>query len=349
MLRVLIRCDASAAIGFGHLMRCIALAQRLKASGDQVTFLIRKEPAAVRILRQAGLPAIWLPRGCALGRVVGRLKQLIEASRAAGRSPWVVVDSYEATQRQSRAALASGARVLVVNDAGDAPAHVHAIVNPNLDAARAWYPNANGARLLLGAPYALLRCEFQTVLRPASANTVRRILVTLGGSDTGNRTELVLRGLGLLDERRRRALDIHVVLGFGNRRGAAMRRLARQLGLRCRVHQGVDRMAPMLSRADVAITAAGGTVFEAARCGVPLAMVVLANNQRRNAAAFVRRGLGLRLGHAETLTPRAVANGIARLLDDAPLRAAMRARGRALVDGQGAGRIRQAMASMEPT
>lgn len=363
MLRVLIRCDASAAIGFGHLMRCLALAQRLKASGDQVTFLIRKEPPAARILRQAGLPAVWLPRGCALNTVLGRLKPMIESSRAAGQSPWVVVDSYEATQRQCRAALASGARVLVMNDAGNAPAHAHAIVNPNLDAARAWYPNANGARLLLGARYALLRREFHTVAARSAARgtpspagrgparspaaAVKRILVTMGGSDAGNRTALVLRGLGLLDERRRRALEIHVVLGFGNQHSAAIRRLARQLGLRCRVHEGVDRMAPMLARADVAITAAGGTVFEAARCGVPLAMVTLAKNQQRNAAAFARRGLGLRLGNAETLTPRAVVNGIARLLDDAPLRALMRARGRALIDGQGPSRIRQAMAAME--
>jgi len=374
-MRVLIRCDASAAIGFGHLMRCIALAQRLKASGDQVSFLIREEPAAVRILRQAGLPAVWLPRRCALNTVLGRLKRLVASSRAAGQSPWVVVDSYEAPQRQSRAALAAGAQVLVVNDAGHAPAHVHAIVNPNLDASRAWYPNANGARLLLGAPYALLRREFHTVRRSASAaaarrvaarsaargtsspagivparslaGTVKRILVTLGGSDAGNRTALVLQGFGLLEERRRRALEIHVVLGFGNGRAVVITRLARQLGLRCRVHRGVDRMAPMLARADMAITAAGGTLFEAARCGVPLAMVTLAKNQQRNAAAFARRGLGLRLGSAATLTPRAVANGITRLLDDAPLRASMRARGCALIDGQGPRRIRQAMAAME--
>lgn len=343
MLDVLVRCDASAEIGFGHLMRCIALAERLTAAGDAVTFLIREEEGAARILRRAGLDAVWLPRRCALGTVLGRLQRIVAEGRSAGRRPWVVLDSYEAPQRQSETALEAGAQVLVVDDLGSMVDGVQMIVNPNLDAAPAWYPHRNGTRLLLGAPYVLLRREFREVPRREAAAEVRRLLVTLGGSDAHNRTALILNGLSLLEERWRRALEVDVVLGFGSTHAEAVERLAATLPLRCRVHRSVDRMAALFAGADMAVTAAGGTVYEAARFGVPVAMVTLSEHQQRNAEAFVRSGLGVALGDAAALTPQSAATAIGALLEDARLRVAMSARGPALIDGQGPERIRQAM------
>lgn len=348
MLTVLFRCDASSVIGFGHLMRSIALAEALQESGDDVRFLIREEPSAARVLQDAGLSASWLPASCSLDEVSRALRQAVDDARSGGCVPWVVIDSSQEPRRQSTAALGAGARVLVVDDLGWSHGRVQALVNPNLDAEPSWYPQANGTRLLLGAAYILLRREVLDLPPRADVGAaVRRLLVTLGGSDVHNRTALVVQGLAALEERHRYQLDVDVVLGHGNIHEPEIRRLIAVRGLRCTVHCGVLRMSSILSRADLAITAAGGTVYETARCGIPTLMMVLSENQQRNAAAFERNGLSVLLGRADRLSPSAVADAVGRLMADPQRRTAMNARCRAVVDGRGAERIRQALLAME--
>ena len=51
MTRIAIRVDASAAIGTGHLKRCLSLAQALAETGAEVRFVCRRiDPVAARLL-----------------------------------------------------------------------------------------------------------------------------------------------------------------------------------------------------------------------------------------------------------------------------------------------------------
>eukprot|EP01034_Spumella_vulgaris_P027858 gene27858-34639_t len=43
-MKVVIRCDAAPAIGTGHVVRCLTLAERLRAGGAQVRFICRAHP-----------------------------------------------------------------------------------------------------------------------------------------------------------------------------------------------------------------------------------------------------------------------------------------------------------------
>ena len=58
MMQVLVRADASAAIGSGHVMRCLALAQGLHAQGTRVVFACREH--------EGDLCALLEREGCAV-------------------------------------------------------------------------------------------------------------------------------------------------------------------------------------------------------------------------------------------------------------------------------------------
>jgi spore coat polysaccharide biosynthesis predicted glycosyltransferase SpsG len=84
--------------------------------------------------------------------------------------------------------------------------------------------------------------------------------------------------------------------------------------------------------ADLAVTAAGMTLYECLASGTPVVATCLADNQRPNFEALSRAGLIMR---GEPLLSKAVL----RLAEDAALREALSARGREVVDGKGAPRV----------
>ena len=58
---IAIRADASAAIGTGHLKRCLSLAQALIEAGADVRFVCRAlDAVAATVLGDSGIPTLWL-------------------------------------------------------------------------------------------------------------------------------------------------------------------------------------------------------------------------------------------------------------------------------------------------
>jgi RimJ/RimL family protein N-acetyltransferase len=138
--------------------------------------------------------------------------------------------------------------------------------------------------------------------------------------------------------------EIRVIAGPANPRAAALGAAAAP-GVE--VTASVADMARALEWADVAVTGAGGTVWEALYLGVPALLVVIAEDQRGNATELDRRGIARLLGDGVSLDEARVAEEIASLLADRPRREAMSVQGRALVDGRGAARIVAVMREAE--
>ena len=103
------------------------------------------------------------------------------------------------------------------------------------------------------------------------------------------------------------------------------------------VHGFVADPGPLLARADVAVAAAGSTVYSLCHHGVPSVVIAFHDNQAPIARAFGEAGVALTPG-AET-DPEATVALARRLLGDPPLRARLAAAATALVDGRGADRV----------
>ena len=346
MMTIVIRCDASPAIGFGHLMRCLALADRCRRQGDAVRVVIREDAGAARVLREAGVDAAWLPSACSVEQAAAGLRDELRPAADETGPVWSVVDTYEQPARYAQAAQQAGASVLMIDDGGQAHVTAQLLVNWNLDADASWYPSHASAQLLLGGSYACLRREFSNAAPRAASPSVRRVLVTLGGSDAGNRTALGLQALAQLPAAQRQGLRVDVVLGPGCAHREALEQLLPSLGFRCALQQNVAHMSDLMRQADVGIIAAGGTLYEAACLGLPSLVMVLADNQVPNADAFGRRGLAVVMGRADSLAASDIAAAAGRLIEDAEARARMQVEGPACVDGRGAERIRQAMLAL---
>lgn len=335
-----VRTDANSTIGVGHAMRCLALVETWLTTDSAVTFAVG-----------VGTPDAILERIKAVGATGVRVVDASDAFRLAQRvgATRIVIDGYHLKEEQS--VLARQAPLLVVDDEGESATSVASIIlNQNPYASSAFYESLDARPvLLLGPKYVLLRREFnesQSAGRAARGGPTR-VLVSMGGSDPQNLTHSVAAALLSLEH----DIEVSVIVGAANPRAAEI--TPELEGKKARVYVAVDNMASHMRDADVAIVAAGSTCWELARLGVPMLVVATADNQRAVARAVESFGIGLPLGRPGVIgkptemNKTALQGQIASFLDDEESRARMSSKGQALIDGQGAARVCDALRKIE--
>ena len=340
-MNLVIRADASVDIGTGHIMRCLALAQAWQeAGGDAVFAMAMDAPSIEKRLAEEGFE---------VERVAAEPGSSEDAAAAArlaqeGGASWVVVDGYHFGYDYQRALKDAGLRVLFVDDNGHAGRYCADIVlNQNIHADESMYAKrAPETRLLLGTRYVLLRKEFRAwrEWKREIPEVARKVLVTLGGSDPDNVTLKVIEALGLVQGN---DLEAVVVAGGSNPHYDELCAAAADSPASIRVQRNVADMAELMAWADVAVSAAGSTCWELAFMGLPAALVTVAENQRQVAEGMQEEGAALNLGSHESISRADLRDRLAELLESADTRRSMSARGRGLVDGEGAHRVVRAM------
>jgi UDP-2,4-diacetamido-2,4,6-trideoxy-beta-L-altropyranose hydrolase len=333
MARILIRADAAAAIGTGHVMRCLALVEVLQERGHACRFAMAEStPAIAALLAGRALRIEPLPGPAGSAADLAAMRALATEADA------LVIDGYHFGTAY-RAGLALCARpILAWDDGGVAPLHATLVVNASSAARVEQYaPRAPGARLLLGPAYTPLRREIRQLIgaaRPADGH----LLVSFGGSDPLGLTAPVLTALAPQFEGR-----IEAVLGGSVADPRPAEAAAARFPERIRLHRDTPHLGTLMLGARLAISAAGGTLAELAALRTPSLLVAVAENQRAAACLSPGHGWCLALdGLAADAAPRIVAAALA-LWPDTPKLAAMSAAAAGLIDGGGPGRVADAL------
>ena len=357
-MTVLIRADASAEIGTGHVMRCLSLATELMALGEDVVFAARSMFPTLRArIEAAGCRFVALPpatsRNDARAGTIPHAHWLqasadddaaatLAAARAA-RAAWVVVDHYGVDSVWQRILRAGGVNVAALDDLADRAHAADLLVDPSLSAD----PHGRYAALipanrqqLLGPRYAILRPEFRTGAARPPHDGPLRWLIAFGGVDAAGCTQ---RAMAALAEAQPDTADVTVVVGGQNADLAAIRAKAAALGWQ--VHVDSDAMGALMASADVAIGAGGHMLWERAAMRLPTIALIVAENQREQVTNAAAGRLVLPLDAAR-LDPSDLVNAVRTLGGDAARRAAMAAACGEAVDGKRALRIARRIADL---
>jgi UDP-2,4-diacetamido-2,4,6-trideoxy-beta-L-altropyranose hydrolase len=330
------RCDGSAAIGGGHVRRCLTLAAALAEAGWARAFAVREETLAVI----PGLAEAVDQVAVLDGPIEDEPARIAEAFGDA----WdlLVVDHYRRDCRFETACRQWAERILVIDDLADRRHDADLLLDQTFGRKRSDYTQLvpPHCRVLAGSRYALVRPTFATrrratLARREQGRPVSRILVAVGATDADNVTGIVLEGIyesGL-------SAAVDVVLGAGAPHLPAVSTLAAAMPQRTRVHVDCENIAELMAGADIAVGAGGTTSWERCCLGLPSVVIITAENQALVAERLAAAGACTSIGRHRDVMPAMVARAVTALADDAGRRRAMARAAAAICDGRGVKRL----------
>lgn len=292
--RFVFRVDSSNIIGTGHVIRCLTLAEKLREFGFGSVFVCRDQPGNIsNLIKEKGFELELLP-GFHSKKLLGYGKPSVEdylsdaeetlqvIKGRAGLSSWLIVDHYIFGQEWEIKVAEVANSLMVIDDLANRKHQCDILLDQNLAAlSRGRYENLVPpyCRQLLGPKYALLQSHYGE-LRKAKTRIrkpVRKILVSLGGSDPDNLTSTVANLiLGCFPE-----VQLDLVVGPAFAHGDSIKREFSKDHFVI-IHKGLTTLAPLMNETDLMVGTGGTSSWERLALSVPSVTLVVADNQREN-------------------------------------------------------------------
>ncbi len=357
-MNVVFRVDSAHAIGNGHVMRTLTLADSLSRLGNRCIFISRchrgnlieyirscgyvtyeLQIQSKSVLKNPGIPG-WLG-----GTQMQDAELTLRIIRDL-RPDWMIIDHYAIDETWQTLVRKCCKNIMVIDDLADRSHSCDLL----LDQTYARNPRdyrvlvKSNCHLLCGSSYALLRDEFMSLrsysLERRKNPLVRKVLISLGGVDEKNITCEILRALNsqLLELQ----FEITVVMGTNALWINQVNEQAREMVGATTVLCGVKNMAQLMAECDLAIGAPGTTAWERCCLGLPTIMIILADNQMKIAHALQNLGAAVLINPSNNLKP-VLLDIISQLCVDIDRLTQMSKSAANIVDGLGTTRVIQAM------
>ena len=363
---IFFRADGNGEIGAGHVMRCLSIA--LEASKcEKILFVMAGEDMVSAI--PDGISTVILHTD--YRDMMSELERLLELMKRYCPSVFFL-DSYFVTKNymDTLAEVCSniGTKLVCVSGIMNFPYRCDYLLNYNIFGEN-WLQSYHDMyqkggvkepKYLLGTSYAPLRPEFQNLPGRTVREIAADILISTGGSDSEH------IALQLVKEVLKRDLPytFHFIIGAMNRDydeiemvagdfdvnmsgenaepyGRAAEHPEPQTHARIILHRDVKHMAELMQSVDVAISAAGSTLYELCATQTPTLTYILADNQIPGAEEFQRRGVLDCVGdyRKDSMLVVRLVDEVVKLAKDYDRRKVTAEKMRKVVDGNGCRRI----------
>ncbi|NLJ91294.1 MAG: hypothetical protein GX323_10415 [Clostridiales bacterium] len=252
-------------IGLGHISRCCSLYDEVYGRGIDVEFVIYGDISNLELLRERTvINDNWLS--------IDYLNNYIEDS------DYCIVDSYLASRDLYELISDKAKRALYIDDMARISYPSGIIVNPSLNTDNIIYPvNKKRNTYMLGYEYILIRTPFINAKRSNINKEVKEALITMGGSDIRGLTLEVMNSICIFYPN----IKFNIIVNdmFQNLDIIESRKLS-NTELYYNVDEGL--MSDLMIRSDIAITAAGQTIYELLSTSTPFIAIKIIENQNNN-------------------------------------------------------------------
>lgn len=263
-MKVKIFTEGGTDIGLGHITRCSSLYDEVKSRGIDVEFIINGDIKHIDIFNQFEVTFInWLS--------ADYLNGCIESS------DYCIVDSYLADVELYNLISMKAKKALYIDDTARIKYPFGIVVNPSLITHGIDYPKINMNTYLLGEKFIILRKPFINANRHRINKEVKQVLITMGGSDIRNLTPQIMKHV--CSNYPKIKFNVVVSDTFQNIDIITSLRLSN-----VELHHNIDAesMKNLMIKSDIAIAAAGQTIYELLATNTPFIPIKVIENQNNN-------------------------------------------------------------------
>jgi UDP-2,4-diacetamido-2,4,6-trideoxy-beta-L-altropyranose hydrolase len=262
MTRLLIRADGNAQIGYGHLMRCLALANG--GSINQIIWFSKDEISD--LLNELSTVCIDFVLLSHESNFLANLKP----------TDLVLLDHYSYGLNEHEQIQKTGATLVLIDDLADQPISADIIINPSPGVYPQDYNVALVPIFLLGTDFALLRQPFIELAQQKKTTKVKdSVLICMGGADPLNLTSQVLATC--IEEP---FTKIHIVVGGAYQHADPAKSYNDP---RIKIHRNLNaqEMAALMQDCEFGIYPASGILLEGLAAQQVIIMGLTAENQSK--------------------------------------------------------------------
>lgn len=340
MYKILFRLDADEIIGYGHLIRCMALAAELGKSVDtiEVKFIMRKSaeiPYEVIRLKTQYTKVKAEDYICEV--IDNEIQEMIEILENE-KPDCIIIDNYGISREYIQSIRQYAKKIVLIDDCNPKVSkyEIDMIINGNCYAKEIDYDKK--IKALLGSEYAIVRQEFRNCKKHIIRNKVEKIAISSGGSDPIN---VMVKMIQAAKEaiKDNEAIEVYVIIGAGftlDNIKSIQKEIETNEKFVLVYHAN---MADIMTKVDFFVTASGSTLNELAATGTPSISIILSENQIMCGKEMLEKNVTMNLGWYNKISIDEFANVIKKIMNEKKIRMKMSQNGQKLIDGNGVKRI----------
>jgi spore coat polysaccharide biosynthesis predicted glycosyltransferase SpsG/RimJ/RimL family protein N-acetyltransferase len=250
-------------IGLGHITRCCSLYDEAATRGNVIMY-IRGDISTIKFLENYHIINIdWTSR------------EYLESQISS--EDYCIVDSYLANKSVYNLIADMAKKALYIDDMNRIDYPKGIVVNPSLSIGSICYLDNKECRYLWGTDYVILRNAFKNIGREQVNVSVKKVLITMGGLDSRDLTQIILNEIGF----KYNQIEFNVVISGIY---SILNKTDNITNKNIKFHYDINetKMRDLMVDTDFAITAAGQTIYELIATKTPFIPIQTADNQSNN-------------------------------------------------------------------
>ena len=299
---IFIRVDSSTKIGYGHLIRCISLADTLKKSFEIKFICTNLNGNLISQINNFLFKVFRFNVKSQTIKIKNDAEKTISIIKKHGnKKSMLILDSYILSKEWENHVKPYVEKLIVIDDEPNRSHNCDLLIDQNLhNRHKGSYTGLIPAqsKKLLGPKFAMIRKEFKTLRNSVKIRTypIENILVSFGGTDTDNQSTKILNLFHEIDSN----FHIDVVVGKGNTHRKNIKNLCSK-NKNFSYYEQIDYIGKLMLKADLAIGSSGSTAWERCCLGLPSIISISANNQKNIAIELSEKKCLINLGSVKKL------------------------------------------------
>ena len=333
---ILFRCDGSHEIGFGHIVRCIALADELRDKhGSGVVFAVLYDNKAMEVIMNHGYKVETAnPRedqfdyGDWFNCIVKKNHPCALILDIRDDLPSNIVSNLRK----------KGILVVTIDDPTDRRLLADLAFYPPVPQVEKMDWQGFTGQRFIGWEWVILRREFShndenlyKRIKATKKTKIHNILVTMGGSDPKGMTLKTMEALKVIDGQ----FEVTIILGPGFAHRDSLNEILGNFPHIHRIFENVLNIGDIMAEADLAVASFGVTAYELAAMGVPAIHLCLTQDHCKSSSVFQKNKIAFCMGQIDEVDVETLAQKVKYLVSHQKLRRNMIKRSQKLFSDNG--------------